>query len=151
MVVSEVPEDCPTRMAIGLGTGFAAGAILGAVASNWGDVPVILRNKPWPALLRTGSVMLQYGATLGTVTLTYSTVDCVLENVRGKRDWINGSLGGAFAGAVLGLRIGRLPVAIGSAAALAAVSAAVDLSDGKLVGHASFDDGATPPRRIYPY
>lgn len=32
----------------------AAGNITGALAANWGDIPVVLRNKPWPALQRTG-------------------------------------------------------------------------------------------------
>jgi hypothetical protein len=47
--------------------------------------------------------------------------------------------------------VGSLPAAIKAAAALAFVSAAVDLSGGRLVGTGMVDDGATPPRRIYPY
>ena len=68
-------QDCPTRMALGLGSGFVAGNFFGAVASNWGEVPVVIRNKPLPALARTGSVMLQYGTTLGLVGLAFSAVD----------------------------------------------------------------------------
>ena len=45
------------------------------MTSNWGDVPVVLRDKPFPALVRTGSVMAQYGATLALVGGTYATVD----------------------------------------------------------------------------
>lgn len=60
---------------MGLGSGFVAGSFFGAISSNWGDVPVVLRDKPWPALARTGSVMMQYGTTLGLVGLAYSTVD----------------------------------------------------------------------------
>lgn len=60
---------------MGAGSGFIAGSLMGAVSSNWGDVPVVLRDKPWPALARTGSVMMQYGATLGLVGLAFSTVD----------------------------------------------------------------------------
>ena len=41
--------------------------------------------------------------------------------------------------------------AVKAAAALAFVSAVVDVSGGKLVGSGMVDDGATPPRRIYPY
>ena len=47
--------------------------------------------------------------------------------------------------------VGSLPAAIKAAAALAFVSAAVDVSGGRLVGTGMVDDGATPPRRIYPY
>lgn len=73
--MAERPEDCPTRIAAGLGSGFIAGGLLGAISSNWSDVPVVLRDKPWPALVRTGNVMLQYGTTLGLVGLAYSTVE----------------------------------------------------------------------------
>lgn len=31
-------------------------------------------------------------------------MQCVAEKVRGKKDWVNGSLGGVAAGSVLGLR-----------------------------------------------
>ena len=72
------PEDCATRISLGLGTGFFLGNILGAIASTWDDVPLVLKNKPWPALVRTGSVMMNYGTSLGLVGLTYSTVDVSL-------------------------------------------------------------------------
>lgn len=73
--MTERPEDCPTRVAIGLGSGFAAGALGGAVVSNWGDVPAVVRNRPWPALVRTGSVMASYGTTLGLVGFTFAAVE----------------------------------------------------------------------------
>ena len=47
--------------------------------------------------------------------------------------------------------VGSLPAAVKAAAALALVSAMVDLSGGRLVGTGMVDDGATPPRKIYPY
>lgn len=37
-----------------------------------------------------------------------------------------------------------------AAAALAFVSAMVDMSGGRLVGTGMVDDGATPPRKVYP-
>ena len=62
-------------MVFGLVTGFAAGSLIGAVLSNWSDVPLVLRDKPWPALMRTGSVMAQHGSTLGVVGLAFAGVD----------------------------------------------------------------------------
>jgi hypothetical protein len=73
--MGERAQDCPSRIASGLGSGFVAGSLFGAVASNWGDVPVVLRDKPWPALVRTGSVMAQYGSTVAMVGAAYATVD----------------------------------------------------------------------------
>lgn len=123
---------------------------MGAVASNWGDVPVVLRDKPWPTLVRTGSVMTRYGATLGLVGFTYSAVECAAETVRGTKDWKNGVFGGAAAGAALGLRIGHLKPAVAAAATFAVVSMAVDFSGGRLIGQ-GLNDGATPRRRLFPY
>ncbi|EFN55413.1 expressed protein [Chlorella variabilis] len=200
--LEERSDAWPTRVGTAVGVGFAAGALFGAVASNWGDIPVVLRDKPWPALVRTGVQMAQHGSTLALVGGTFAAVDvspqrpclsagpvarrrvhrlllrmcagwtgsepapdvlggrlrcldmhcpCFAESARGKKDWVNGSLAGGAAGLALGLRIGSLPAAVKSAAALAFVSAMVDLSGGRLVGTGFVDDGATPPRRIYPY
>ena len=90
--MDERAQDCPTRMALGLGSGFVAGNLFGAISANWGDVPLVLRNKPLPALARTGSVMLQHGTALGLVGLAYSTVDVSLTQIedRSQRGWGGG-------------------------------------------------------------
>ncbi|KAL6771982.1 hypothetical protein ACKKBG_A28520 [Auxenochlorella protothecoides x Auxenochlorella symbiontica] len=148
---SDRPEDCATRIGMGVASGAVTGAFLGAVASNWGDIPLVLRNKPLPALLRTGNVMVNYGATLAVVGLTYSAVDCVAESLRGKQDWVNGSLAGLATGGVLGIRMGRIPVGIAAGAVLAFTSAMVDVSGQKLRSDGYVDDGATTGRTVYPY
>lgn len=51
---TERAEDCTSRIIAGAGSGFATGAIMGAITANWSDVPLVLRNQPWPALKRTG-------------------------------------------------------------------------------------------------
>lgn len=48
-------DSCTTRVLHSTATGAAAGGIAGAILSNWGDVPVMLRNQAWPALKRTGA------------------------------------------------------------------------------------------------
>lgn len=48
------PDDCTYRVATGGASSFAAGSLAGAATANWGDVPVVLRDKPGPALKRTG-------------------------------------------------------------------------------------------------
>ena len=95
-----------------------------------------------PALLGPYQATLQH---------TFLCIGCSLACVAGKKDAWNGVLGGLAAGGVIGLRVGRVPVGIGAAVALAATSAAVDVSGGSLVGKGMFDDGATPPHAIYPY
>lgn len=44
-------------------------------------------------------------------------------------------IAGLAAGAAIGMRVGRVPVGVGAAVALAATSAAVDVSGGHLVGN----------------
>ena len=53
-MAAERADDCVSRMIAGATSGFAAGAIGGAVTANWSEVPLVLRNKAWPALQRTG-------------------------------------------------------------------------------------------------
>ncbi|KAK9815230.1 hypothetical protein WJX72_000376 [[Myrmecia] bisecta] len=104
------PDDCMFRVASGAASSALAGTIVGAVLANWGNIPRVLANQPWPALKRTGRIMFSYGATFTFIGVAYTGVDCVVEHIRGKKDVWNGVLGGAAAGAVLGLRLGRLPV-----------------------------------------
>lgn len=95
--------------------------------------------------------MAKYGITFAAIGLAFSGIDCAAETFRGKKDLWNGIYGGAAAGAMLGLRVGKLPVAVGAAAALAATSAIVDNTDGKLKAADLFNDHQTPVRAIYPY
>jgi len=72
------------------------------------------------------------------------------ESTRGTKDMWNGVYGGAAAGAALGLRVGKAPVGVGAAVALAAMSAVVDSTGHHMRGNGAFEDGATPPRIHFP-
>ncbi|WPT17822.1 Outer envelope pore protein 16-3/mitochondrial [Picochlorum sp. SENEW3] len=146
----EDEQGCLLKAGKGLVTGFMTGSLLGAIFSNWSDVPVVLRDKPWPALVRTGGVMVQHGSTLGAVGLAFAAVDCASESVRGEKDWVNGVLGGLAGGALLGLRSGNPRLGVLSMGALAATSAVVDMSGHSLRG-GGFRDEGTPVRRTFPY
>lgn len=69
----------------------------------------------------------------------------------GKKDIWNGALGGAAAGGVLGIRLGRLPLGLGAAAALAATSMLVDTSGQSLRGHGMVNDGERYVERLDPH
>jgi hypothetical protein len=146
----ERPDDCVSRTLTGTAASFAAGNIIGALSANWGDVPVVLRDKPLPALLRTGRIMGQYGVTFAAIGLAYTGMDCLAETLREKKDAWNGAIGGAAAGIVLGLRVGRLPVALGAAAAMAATSVIVDKGQ-HMRGMELYNDTQEPRRVYYPY
>lgn len=95
--------------------------------------------------------MGRYGTSFALVGAAFSGTDCLVESLRGKTGTLNGMLGGGAAGAVLGARMGKLTYGVGAGFALAFTSALVDTTGGKLVGDGLIDDGATPPRIIYPY
>lgn len=57
---SERADDCISRIIAGAGSGLAAGAIMGAITANWSEVPLVLRNQPWPALKRTGEQLIKH-------------------------------------------------------------------------------------------
>lgn len=146
----EDEQSCLFKAGKGLVTGFMGGSLLGAIFSNWSDVPVVLRDKPWPALVRTGGVMVQHGSTLGAVGLAFAAVDCASESIRGEKDWVNGVLGGLAGGVLLGLRSGNPRLGVLSMGALAATSAVVDMSGHSLRGD-GFRNEDTPVRRTFPY
>ncbi|CAL8465542.1 g5078 [Coccomyxa elongata] len=145
------PEDCASRIITAVGAGLVGGAIMGAVTANWGNVPPVLADRPWPALKHTGAIMGQYATTFALVGGTFAVVECTVEQFRGKKDVWNGIVAGLAAGAAIGMRVGRVPAGVGAAVALAATSAAVDTTGGHLVGSGLVNDGATPHRPIYPY
>lgn len=53
----ERPESCGARAIAAVGTGLVAGGITGAVTANWGNVPPVLADRPWPALKHTGAAL----------------------------------------------------------------------------------------------
>lgn len=125
--------------------------IIGALGANWGDAPKVLRNKSWPAFKQTGVVMASQGAIFASLGAAFAAGDCAAETFRGKQDFWNGVFGGFASGAVIGLRLGSVPVAVGSGTALAVMSAIVDSTGQKLRGNGLINDGLTPPPKIYPY
>lgn len=147
----ERPDTFGFRVGTAVGSGYVAGSIMGAVTANWGDIPVVLRDKPWPALVRTGRIMNTWGLTFAAIGGSFALADYLAESMRDEKDWKNGVFGGLAAGAALGLRLGKGPgLTIGAMTALAATSFFVDISGQAYKGSGLVDDGATPPPQIYP-
>ncbi|KAL3686754.1 hypothetical protein R1sor_013063 [Riccia sorocarpa] len=113
------------RTASGAGSSFIAGTILGAIQATWTDAPVE-KNQAWRALQKTGHIMGSYGILFAAIGGTFTFVDAVSETIRGKKDFVNGVIGGFAAGSILGVKAGRVPVGLGAGAAMAAVSAFMD-------------------------
>lgn len=71
----ERPEDCGSRAAAAVGTGLVAGAVVGAVTANWGNVPPVLADRPWPALKHTGARQALLGGYANPVPSFSPTLD----------------------------------------------------------------------------
>lgn len=83
-------------------------------------------------------------AIYGGLGAVYAGVGTIAENTRDKKDMWNGVIGALAAGSLVGLRSGSMYVSGGAMAALAAMSAAVDLFDGNF---GPMDDSVIERRR----
>ncbi|KAI3992201.1 hypothetical protein MKX01_021609 [Papaver californicum] len=107
---------------------FVSGTIWGTICATWADVPRVERGVALPGLIRTLKMMGNHGLTFAAIGGVYIGVEQLVLNYRGKRDFINGSLGGFAAGAaVLGFKARSIPTALSAGAALAVTSALLDV------------------------
>lgn len=99
-------DDTPIMKTIkGATSGLVAGTIWGTIVATWYDVPRVERSVALPGLIRTLKMMGNHGLTFAAVGGVYIGVEQLVLNYRGKRDFINGAVGGFVAGAsVLGYK-----------------------------------------------
>ncbi|XP_057438743.1 outer envelope pore protein 16-3, chloroplastic/mitochondrial [Lotus japonicus] len=122
----------------GATTGLVAGTIWGTVVATWYDVPRVERNVALPGLIRTFKMMGNHGLTFAAIGGVYIGVEQLVQNFRGKRDLVNGAVGGFVAGAaILGYKGRSISTALSAGSALAFTSAVLDFG-GQTMKH---DDG----------
>jgi import inner membrane translocase subunit TIM22 len=99
-------DDTPAMKTIkGATTGFVTGTIFGTIVATWYDVPRVERSVALPGLIRTLKMMGNYGVTFAAIGGVYIGVEQLVQNYRGKRDFVNGAVGGFVAGAsILGYK-----------------------------------------------
>ncbi|KAK4154311.1 hypothetical protein C8A00DRAFT_32911 [Chaetomidium leptoderma] len=85
---------------------------------------------PWTTFTRNGGIIATFAAVGGAFEFTR----LASANLREKEDYVNDGIGGFVAGAVLGLKTGRIPRIIGYGAATAVVLAAYEFTGGTLKG-----------------
>lgn len=86
------------------GSGLLIGSWLGGAVATWHYGPSVNRKEGWKALRSTLRTCGNYGITFGAIGGIYAFTDAVAESIRGKKDFVNGAIGGLAAGPVLGIR-----------------------------------------------
>ncbi|CAL0302484.1 unnamed protein product [Lupinus luteus] len=121
----------------GATTGLVAGTIWGTVVATWNDVPRVERNVALPGLIRTFRMMGNHGLTFAAIGGVYIGVEQLVQNFRGKRDFVNGAVGGFVAGAtILGYKGRSIKTAISAGSAFAFTSSVLDIN-GQTLKHDS--------------
>ncbi|WCJ33978.1 Mitochondrial import inner membrane translocase subunit Tim17/Tim22/Tim23 family protein [Euphorbia peplus] len=120
--------DTPLMKTIkGATTGLAAGTVWGTIVATWQDVPRVEKHVALPGLIRTIKMMGNHGATFAAIGGVYIGVEQLVENARGKRDFVNGAVGAFVAGAsILGFKGRCIKTALQAGSALAVTSALID-------------------------
>ena len=77
---------------------------------------------------------ISQGRTFMIVGALFSSVECTLETVRGKKDMKNAIVAGFTSGAILSARAGPMAAVMGGGA-FAAFSVAIELASPYLFGH----------------
>ncbi|KAG0497142.1 hypothetical protein HPP92_001610 [Vanilla planifolia] len=109
-------------------TGLAAGVLWGTVVATWYDVPRVERHVALPGLIRTLKMCGNYGLTFAAIGGIYIGVEQLIQQQRGKRDFINGAVGAFAAGAsVYGFKGRSMSRAIAAGSALAVTSSCLDI------------------------
>ncbi|KAG7293736.1 hypothetical protein NEMBOFW57_003793 [Staphylotrichum longicolle] len=115
-----------------------AGIYHGLVFGGGGLLFAAVRNSlakknvgPWTTFTRNGGIIATFAAVGGA----YEFTRAASANLREKDDYWNHAVGGFVAGAILGLRSGRMPRIIGYGAFASVALAAYEYTGGTLKGY----------------
>ncbi|KAK4178582.1 putative NADH-ubiquinone oxidoreductase 21.3 kDa subunit [Triangularia setosa] len=109
------------------------GALFGSGGLFLAAVRTSLEKKhvgPWAVFSKHGNI----AATFAAVGTVYEFSRVASANLRQKNDHYNNAIAGAFGGAVLGLRAGRIPAILGYGALMSVTSAVFEYTGGRIQG-----------------
>jgi len=129
-ILNRAMENCLFKAlmagVMGAGIGVLFGLFTASVDPNY---TVVKDPSVMPSLKvvwnETRARMKTYSKNFASIGILFAGTECILETLRARSDWRNGTYSGAIVGGMIGLRAGLKPAMLG-AAGFAAFSTVID-------------------------